>query len=162
MKRYFFVFLMTLFTFSLLMQDAAAAEIVTAHAIEDCNNYISDGIVPYASLYLKAQKAWCSTSSGGKIEIHFQVTAKSRMSSVGAKDIYVYEKRNGAWVEVKHYSSSSTTGMLKSNTSFCDSSVTFTGTIGKEYKAIVTAYAGNSSSESDSIDVETSAVTAKR
>lgn len=35
-------------------------------------------------------------------------------------------------------------------------------TIGKEYKAIVTAYAGNSSSESDSIDVETSAVTAKR
>ena len=69
---------------------------------------------------------------------------------------------NGAWVEVKHYSSSSTTGMLKSNTSFCDSSVTFTGTIGKEYKAIVTAYAGNSSSESDSIDVETSAVTAKR
>ena len=65
-------------------------------------------------------------------------------------------------MEVKHYSSSSTTGMLKSNTSFCDSSVTFTGTIGKEYKAIVTAYAGNSSSESDSIDVETSAVTAKR
>ena len=52
--------------------------------------------------------------------------------------------------------------MLKSNTSSCDSSVTFTGTIGKEYKAIVTAYAGNSSSESDSIDVETSAVTAKR
>lgn len=38
------------------MQNAAAAEIVTAHAIEDCNNYISDGIVPYASLYLKAQK----------------------------------------------------------------------------------------------------------
>lgn len=37
MKRYFFVFLMTLFTFSLLMQNAAAAEIVTAHAIEDCN-----------------------------------------------------------------------------------------------------------------------------
>jgi hypothetical protein len=30
---------MTLFTFSLLMQNAAAAEIVTAHAIEDCNKY---------------------------------------------------------------------------------------------------------------------------
>ena len=83
------------------MQNAAAAEIVTAHAIEDCNNYISDGIVPYASLYLKAQKAWCSTSSGGKIEIHFQVTAKSRMSSVGAKDIYVYEKRNSIPIEIR-------------------------------------------------------------
>ncbi len=162
MKRYFLSAMMTLFIVSILMQNVAAASTVTITETEGSDNCISTELVPYASLYLKAQKAWCSASTGGKIEIHFQVTAKSMLNSVGAKDIYVYEKRNGSWVQVKHYSSSTTTGMIKSNTSFCDSSVTFSGTVGKEYKAIVTAYAGKSSSACDSIDVETSSITAKR
>lgn len=162
MKRYFLLFLLALFTCSLLMQSVSAAEIVATDSSEYGNNHISEEVISYASLYLKAQRAWCEASSGGNIEVHFQVTARSKMNSVGATDIYVYEKRNGSWEEVKHYSSSTTTGMLKSNTSFCDSSVTFKGTVGKEYKAIVTAYAGNRSSQSDSIDVETSSVTARK
>lgn len=84
------------------------------------------------------------------------------MNSVGAKDIYVYEKQGSSWKEVKHFSSDTTDGMLKSNTSFVDSSVTFKGTPGKEYKALVTVYAGTSSTNFDSFDIETSPVTAKK
>lgn len=122
----------------------------------------TSSLIPRASLYLSAQKAWCTAVSGGKIEINFQVTATSRMNSVGATSIYVYEKSGARWIEAAHFTSGTTSGMLESNTSFCDSSVTFKGTAGVQYKAIVTAYAGNSSTASDSIDVETAAVTAIR
>lgn len=158
-KRFFFLFVATLFTCATLLQSASAANII---AVNSSNDYISGEPTPYASLYLKAHKAWCYAASGGNIEINFQVTAKERMNSVGATDIYVYEKRNGSWTEVEHFSSSTTAGMLKSNTSFCSSSVTFKGTVGKEYKATVVAYAGNSSAAFDSIRIETSPVTAKK
>ncbi len=158
MKKYFSVFLVLLFACATFSPIAFAAEIENSTYIDDRD---ANKIIPYASLYLKGQRAWCSATSAGKIEIFFQVTATSKMNSVGATDIYIYEKNNGSWIEVKHFSSYNTSGMLKYDTSFCASSVIFSGTPGKEYKAIVTAYAGNDSSRYDSVDIETSTVTAK-
>lgn len=145
----------------LLMTSLSSTALASGYVYNNTHSATNSGI-PRASLYLSAQKAWCTAVSGGKIEINFQVTATSRMNSVGATSIYVYEKSGARWIEAAHFTSGTTSGMLESNTSFCSSTVTFKGTAGVQYKAIVTAYAGNSSTASDSIDVETAAVTAIR
>lgn len=117
--------------------------------------------VPRASEYISSgNAASTATAVKGEIEITYDVTGRGRMTKIGASKIIVQEKNGGSWETVKTFWGSVSNGMLDENTTSHAGSVTYTGTSGKQYRAIVTVYAENSGG-SDSRTVTTAAVSAK-
>ncbi|MPM05588.1 hypothetical protein SDC9_51878 [bioreactor metagenome] len=104
--------------------------------------------------------ATADADTGSKIVISFDVDATRIMNLVGASYIVVQEKSNGVWKGVASYFGSTDNGMLDSNTSTYDGSINYTGTSGRQYRALVTVYAGNDTGE-DSRTVTTNTVTAQ-
>lgn len=113
-----------------------------------------------ASDYLSIYSATAIADSNGRVSIWFDVNATRVMDLVGASNIVVQVNNNGVWSGVATYFGSSTNGMLASNTYSHVGKVTYQGTQGKQYRALVTVYASNSSG-SDSRTVTTNTVTAK-
>jgi hypothetical protein len=112
-----------------------------------------------ASLYLDDYSAWAAATGGGQVRIDFDVTAVSLANSVGATQIVVQRKNGSSWTNVQTFNSSSTSGMLASNTLSHCGCVTYSGASGSEYRAVVTVYA-KIGSGSDSKTVTTGSVTA--
>lgn len=101
------------------------------------------GIAPRASYYLSSYAASC-TSSGSTLSVNFNVTATGRMSYVGALGIYVYESSNGSSFDcIRTFYPSGNSQMLKTNSQFHAASVTYDGTNGYYYYAVVSFYAEN-------------------
>lgn len=115
---------------------------------------------PNASHYLDYYSATADTGKSGNVIVNFDVNATRVMDSVGASYIVVQEYSNGTWKGVGSYFGSTSNGMLASNTNSTVGSITYTGTSGKQYRALVTVYAGKSAG-SDSRTVTTNTVTAK-
>ena len=102
-------------------------------------------IVPHASYYLSSYDASC-TSSGKTISIHYDVTATGTMSNVGAISAFLYESSNGTnFTCVRSYYAAIEGNMLKQNAAFYGKTLTYSGTVGRYYYAIVNIYADNSS-----------------
>lgn len=116
-------------------------------------------ITPNASDYLSYYSAEATTDRNSKIIISFDVNATRFMNFVGASYIVVQENSNGSWKGVASYFGSSTVGMLATDTYSHTGSISHKGTTGKQYRALVTIYAGNESGE-DSRTVMTNTVTA--
>lgn len=117
-----------------------------------------------SSWYLDSYRAWLNPKSGGEITITVDVQATGDMDELGAKRIVVYESEdNGeSWTEYKIFLSLLFPEMLTSGDYlYIDSPVSFTGTPGYKYYAVVTVYAGDSTG-GDSRDYTTPIVTAKR
>ncbi|NLO47807.1 MAG: hypothetical protein GX111_05745 [Clostridiales bacterium] len=112
-----------------------------------------------ASYYLDYYDAWATASSRHTVVISFDVDATGIMDVVGASYIVIQENNNGVWSGVASFFGSSTIGMLAYNTNSHTGSVSCTGTVGKQYRALVTIYAEDDSG-SDSRTVTTSTVTA--
>jgi hypothetical protein len=112
-----------------------------------------------SSQYLSSYSAWVGATGSGNIKIHFDIRATSLADSVGAYKIIVQAKSGSNWTNAQTYWGSSTSGMLGSNCLLHLGDVTYSGTPGVEYRAIVTAYS-KIGSGSDSSDVTTSSVIA--
>ena len=113
---------------------------------------------PQASYYLSYYAATADTGSFHRVSISFDVDATGRMDLVGASFIVVQEKINGVWTGVETYYGSTQNGMLAASAYSHVGSINYVGTSGKEYRALVTVYAGNGTG-SDSRTIATNSVT---
>ncbi len=112
-----------------------------------------------ASYYLDDYAATADTGTSGEVVISFDVNATRVMDSVGASYIVIQENNSGVWKGVASYFGSTANGMLAADTDSHMGSIAYVGTLGKQYRALVTVYAGNSTG-SDSRTVTTDSVTA--
>ena len=113
-----------------------------------------------ASDYLTYYAVYALTAPDGGVIIEFEVEGTGRMNLVGASCIVVQEKVGTKWMGVKTYFGSTTDGMLAENAYSHIGSITYKGTPGKEYRALATVYAENSTGD-DSRTIITNSVTAK-
>lgn len=113
-----------------------------------------------ASNYINTYSASTSAASGGKISVNVQVRTFGNMTKIGATKIVIEQSTNGStWKAVKTYNSSSVATMLSSGSSYNKTPVTYQGTKGARYRAVVTCYAADGN-DSDSRGYTTSPVTA--
>ena len=97
---------------------------------------------PHASAYITSVYAYL-TGGNGSITVNFSITATGTMTSLGATNIWIYDRYDN---RVKTYSYTSTSGMMGSNDFFYQNSVTWNGaTNGEKYYAVVAYKATNSS-----------------
>ena len=105
----------------------------------------SQAIEPRASDYFAVTQAWATALGGGKVIVEFDMGTTHTMKQLGAKEIVLKEKQSdGGYDTVKTYTSSNTAGLIKTNSTCAYGSVTYSGTSGKKYYAIVKFYAKNS------------------
>jgi hypothetical protein len=112
-----------------------------------------------ASPCLSSYDAWATASGGGNVQIDFDVNAVSLADKVGVSQIVVQKKVGSSWTNVHTYSSATTISLLASNLISHCGDVTYAGTSGQQYRAVVTVYA-KIGSISDSKTVTTNTVTA--
>lgn len=98
-------------------------------------------IQPMSSNYISTCGASIS-GSNGTITVSFNITAKSKMTSLGATSVQI---KNSAGATVKTFYSSSTSGMMGSNRTYFSGSVSYTGVSGNRYYAVVNYKATNAS-----------------
>lgn len=116
-----------------------------------------------SSWYLNAYCAWLSAGDNGEISVVVDVLATTYMDEVGASRIQLLESQDGgeSWTTVKIYLKSLHPEMVDTDTYiYYDVPMTYAGTPGYQYYAIVTIYAGDSTG-SDTRYYQTSIVTAK-
>jgi hypothetical protein len=89
-------------------------------------------------IYIAAASA---SASNGTVTISFDVTGTSKMTSIGASKIQIY--KYGGTSPAYTFYSSSYPSMLGSNSIYYTSSVSYSGTSGTKYYAVVTFYAKN-------------------
>lgn len=98
---------------------------------------------PRASYYLHSYNTYLYNAALGKIRVYFDVTGVDYMDEIGTLDIKVYEstdKENWTWVET--YKQNTTSGMLGYDKIYHSGYVTYSGKIGRYYKAYVCIWAG--------------------
>ena len=111
-----------------------------------------------ASLYLNDYYV----NSAARVVIEFDVDATKTVSQVGAGCIVLQEKNSsGKWTNVAYYYPVDYPDMVAYNRSSHEGSVTYYGTVGNQYRGIVTVYAKDANGE-DSRDITTYAVRAKK
>ena len=98
---------------------------------------------PRASYYLTSYNSYVYNAALGKIRVYFDVTGVQYMDEIGTLTIQIYESKdreNWSWVET--YNHDSTSGMLGYDKIYHSGYVTYSGTIGRYYKAYVCIWAG--------------------
>lgn len=100
--------------------------------------------VARSSAYLDAYRAGCTPNSNGEIAIWVDVSGtKAKMDRIGADKIYLYESTDGTnFTRVKIFKSADYPNMMVSNANeYYKTAVTYQGTVGNYYYAVVYVYA---------------------
>ena len=99
-----------------------------------------------SSAYLDGYRAGLTAKSGGKIAITVDVSGVGSMTEIGASKIYLYESTDGSlFSRIETFESDDYPKMLGAGTWYYDTPITYDGTAGNYYYAIVYCYAANSS-----------------
>lgn len=106
---------------------------------------VMEEISPHASVYLSSYSAWTSIDSDNKIYVYYDVDATDTVARIGAKLIVLQVKDAGVWTNVLTKTGTVTNGMLLQNKASHLGAITYQGTEGKTYRAVVTVYAGPAS-----------------
>lgn len=97
-----------------------------------------------SSEYLDAYGATLTPKSGGKIVVTVDVEAVRKMDKVGASEINIYESTDGIRFDlVKTYTYGKYPAMMGSGLYYYEDPVTYNGTPGNQYFALVYCYAGD-------------------
>lgn len=105
----------------------------------------STEVSPQESNYLHSVQTTITASGSGKVVATVSVKATSKMSELGAADLYIYEvQSDGRYTEVAHYTKEKNPALLKKNVSSALVQMTYQGTAGKKYHAEAKCYAKNS------------------
>lgn len=118
--------------------------------------YFAPVVSAEGSLYISNYGNSIIAGNNGNITIYFDILGTDTMDVIGAESVAIYE--NGTYK--KTYSYTSTSGMMAYDTCFHLSSVTYSGTVGKNYYAYVTYKAGKGG-DWDNRCLQTYTVTAK-
>ena len=118
-------------------------------------------VTPRASEYFGYTAVQARAAGNGKVCIEIDINATRMMDEVGASVIHIYEKQaNGSYKEVYKYTKAAYPNMmLVEDSFFAYLDVTYQGTSGKEYYAIVGCYAKDSAG-SETLYFYTNVVTA--
>lgn len=99
--------------------------------------------IPRASDYLDSYNTYIYNAALGKVRIYFHVSSADYMDDIGVLSIQLFESvDNENWTRVKTYTHDTTSDMLGHNEIYHSSYVTYSGTIGRYYKAYVCIWAG--------------------
>lgn len=111
---------------------------VGANAVE------SEQVSPRASYYLDSYSAYVYVTSGGTVQVWFDVMGTGDMDEIGALSIILYESSDGTnWTRVKSFLHESTEDMLFEDDYYVSSHVSWAnGSTSKQYKAYVCVWAG--------------------
>lgn len=104
------------------------------------NAFFENETTPYSNAYIKSVVA-SVTSSGTTVYVSFTVYGTGVMTSIGASCVRLYTSDGSL---VKTFWSSSNSSMLGTDRGSYTGSVSYDGTKGTTYYAVVTAYAKNS------------------
>ena len=97
-----------------------------------------------ASYYFAGTGAVAYAEDNGRIYIEADAFATEVMDVIGVKSITIYEKQSDGYYDpVYTYDSSNTSGLTRTNNYEYFKSVTYRGTIGKQYYARIAFYAEN-------------------
>ena len=101
-------------------------------------------VQPRASYYLSSYNAYVYSAGNGKIQVWFTVTGTSRMDTIGALTIRIYESENGSnnWTWKKSFTNDTTATMIGYDKTYYSGHVDYQGVVGKYYRAYVTIWAG--------------------
>lgn len=111
-----------------------------------------------ASDYFSRTEDWCTALEDCKVLVEFDVLAPHTMTTLGASSIAIWEKQSsGSYKQVKIFTRAE--GIMHSNTSHTYDSVTYQGTEGVKYYAVVTYYATDANG-SEALYSTTNTVTA--
>ncbi|KAF5055259.1 hypothetical protein DSECCO2_379500 [anaerobic digester metagenome] len=99
-----------------------------------------------SSDYLSAYSAGLTPKSGGRIVVSVDVAGVGYMTQIGASNVTIYRSSDQTnWDSVASYSSANYPSMLTSGYSCNMDVITYYGTPGYYYFAVVNCYAGNAS-----------------
>ena len=103
-----------------------------------------------------------STAENGKISISASITGRGFCSKIGISHVYIYESSDGGktFTLYDSYFSSNYPSMMSSGYKYLETPISFTGTIGYQYKATVYCCA-TYDSENDTKTYKTNIVTAR-
>lgn len=104
----------------------------------------TEEITPYASEYFSSYNATITSSANGKVNINVYVNGKKIMTQIGATKVVLKEYDGSSWTSVKTFNYSSYPDLMGYNQKSLVGSVSYSGTSGKKYKAIVTFIAKDS------------------
>lgn len=113
----------------------------------------------HASAYFKAVDIWAESNGDGTVSFWADVSCNDDMVKIGMSKIVVQQKISGTWQDIATRYGTLNNGMLDTGTISYTGSVTCTVTKGQTYRAIITAYAGDSNG-SDTRERTTNAVVA--
>ena len=153
MKKHFARFLLFICIFSLCLGPLGAAEATGADVATP--NRASDYIDSYAAL--------SNTGAKREVIISYDIVATNYMERIGVAHIVVQEKNGSTWRGVATYWGSVANGMMVTNAITHFGRVSYNGTSGKQYRAVVTFYAGDAEDDTrgDYRTKTTTAVTAQ-
>lgn len=98
-----------------------------------------------ASSFFMSSDVYLYQTSSTKFQAWFEVTALTGMDKLGASEIKIQESSDGVnWTTVKTCTMANYSNLICENTGTHGSYVSYTGTIGKYYRAKITLYAENS------------------
>lgn len=97
-----------------------------------------------ASDYFAVTEAWSTALGRGKVLVEFDMGTTHKMDELGALHIIIYEQQSsGNYKSVKTFSRYNTSGLIEKDSTSAYGSVTYSGTSGKKYYAIVAFYAAD-------------------
>ena len=115
---------------------------------------------PRANEYITYTEARIVKTNNGNFSVEFDVDATRVMRELGAKEITIYEQQsNGAYEEVETFTRYNTSGLIDSNVITADGRVTYRGTVGTKYYAMVAIYAKDANG-SETLYCDTDVITA--
>ena len=113
-----------------------------------------------ASDYFWYTDAWATPTGNGSVIVEFDVSTTDTMKEVGATQIVIYEQQStGVYKSVKTFTRYNTTGMIDTNCSCNYCRVSYSGTAGTKYYAVVTFYAKDANG-SETLKMTTKTITA--
>ena len=121
-----------------------------------CLSFTSVFASAEGSLYISAYGAYMSTGSSGNVLVTFQITGTGMMDEIGTTYIFLYENSS----LIKTYTNTTTSGMLAYNKPAYANSITYSGTVGKTYSALVVFKSGVGGGY-DNRSMDTNSVVAK-
>lgn len=115
-----------------------------------------------ASSYLASYGAYCYAAGSGHVTVYFNVTGNGTQNYLGSYSIVIRQSADGGstWTTVSNILYANHPNMMGTNCPYYDSSVTYYGTAGYKYYAIVYFWGGSSLSIGDSRSYATSVITA--
>lgn len=105
----------------------------------------AEPVTPKASYYFTASSTYLWKESSTTFQVWFDITATGGMDELGASAITVQKSTDGVnWTTMYTYTKELYPHLIAKNTGTHDGYVTYTGTPGCRYRALVTYYAKNS------------------